>query len=301
MRMSDDHGVAPVAFDAIDVEIIRLRRAGGSQRAIAAALRIGTGTVSTRIRHINARLPVGEQLNHHATNRRRERTWTDEQLAVAVANGNSVVDCIRALGLSDRSAMNWTIVKAAIEGQNLSTAHWMRNAHAPGARIPLEDILVEGSTYGTHLLRVRLLKEGIKDHRCEGCQRTVWEGQPIPLELEHINGVSDDHRIENLMLLCPNCHALTPTWRGRKNRKHKCEDCETGVSIRAVRCRGCASRHLVDNESLSRIEWPASAEVARMVEQHGWSGTGRLLGVSDNAVRKRLKKWPPVERAAEAV
>lgn len=175
-------------FDTIDLEIIRLRRAGSSQRAIAAALRIGTGTVSTRIRHINLRLPVGEQLNHHAVKRQRGRTWTDEQLVDAVAAGNSVVDCIRSLGLSDRSAMNWTIIKEAITRLELSTDHWVRNTHAVGARIPLDEILVEGSTYATHLLRVRLLREGIKEHRCERCQRTDWEGEPIPLELEHVNG-----------------------------------------------------------------------------------------------------------------
>lgn len=103
------------------------------------------------------------------------------------------------------------------------------------------------------------------------------------------------------MLLCPNCHALTPTWRGRKNRKHKCEDCGVGVSADAARCRGCASEHVAAEGTLNKIAWPDSADIVKLVEQHGWSATGRLLGVSDNAVRKRLKKWPPAERVAEAV
>lgn len=65
-----------------------------------------------------------------------------------------------------------------------------------------------------HLKR-RLLEEGVKTARCEGCGGDEWRGAPIPLELDHINGDRRDHRLENLRLLCPNCHAQTPTYRGR--------------------------------------------------------------------------------------
>lgn len=281
------------ALDEIDAAIIDLRRKGLSQRDIAKLVGVGNGTVSYRIRRINASLPEAERIASHARRRRSTRTWSDAQLVEAVATGNSVVDCIRALGLSDRSARNWQTVKAAIADLNLSTSHWVRNHRAPGARIPLSEILVEGSTYSTHSLRLRLLDEGVKEHRCEDCQRTEWQGEPIPLELEHINGTSNDHRLENLMLLCPNCHALTLTWRGRKNRRHRCVDCNTGVSHHATRCKDCAYKDLQASESLTKIDWPSSEVLVSMVGNHGYSGTGRILKVSDNAVKKRLTTRPP--------
>mgnify|MGYP002814449186 CR=1 FL=1 len=64
-------------------------------------------------------------------------------------------------------------------------------------------------------LKKRLLKEKIFIRKCYRCENTEWQGRPIPLELEHKNGDNRDHRIKNLTLLCPNCHALSKHYRGR--------------------------------------------------------------------------------------
>lgn len=80
----------------------------------------------------------------------------------------------------------------------------------------MQEILVENSTFtNTNHLRERLLKEGIKEHKCECCKRTEWMNHPIALELHHINGIKNDLRIENLQILCPNCHAFTDNYRGK--------------------------------------------------------------------------------------
>lgn len=86
-------------------------------------------------------------------------------------------------------------------------------------RIALDKVLVSGSSFQSHKLKNRLIKAGIKFPHCEECgwaQRSN-DGR-LPLELDHINGDSCDNRLENLRILCPNCHSLKPTHRGR-NRK----------------------------------------------------------------------------------
>ena len=64
-------------------------------------------------------------------------------------------------------------------------------------------------------LKKRLIKNGIKEHKCESCGLFEWNEKPIPIELNHINGINNDNRIENIQLLCPNCHAQTPNYRGK--------------------------------------------------------------------------------------
>jgi transposase-like protein len=86
--------------------------------------------------------------------------------------------------------------------------------------MPIEKILVENSSYvSSNSLRKRLLKEKIKEPKCECCGATEWLGNPIALELHHVNGIKDDLRIENLQILCPNCHAFTDNYRGKNQGK----------------------------------------------------------------------------------
>ena len=84
--------------------------------------------------------------------------------------------------------------------------------------IPLSEILVKYSTFNTYHLKQRLFKEGIKAKKCECCESSVWLSKPIALELHHVNGIKTDHMLENLKILCPNCHAFTDNYRG-KNKK----------------------------------------------------------------------------------
>ncbi|MFM2269593.1 MAG: hypothetical protein RL757_3034 [Bacteroidota bacterium] len=82
--------------------------------------------------------------------------------------------------------------------------------------VPIEDIFSGAhKTFQSHKLKLRLIKEEFKRHQCESCQLEVWQKQPIPLELHHIDGNRYNNSLENLKLLCPNCHALTDNYRAK--------------------------------------------------------------------------------------
>jgi hypothetical protein len=168
---------------------------------------------------------------------------------------------------------------------------------ARGARLPLAAILVEGSFYARHHLKQRLFDEGVKERRCEHCgQGEMWRGRRLALVLDHINGVWNDHRLDNLRIRCPNCTATLDTHCGRKNRTDRvarpCGGCGVAFVARDGRqrycSRSCARRH-APRPSGRRVERPPLAELRRQVEDDGYRATGRRYGVSDNAVRQWLR------------
>lgn len=154
---------------------------------------------------------------------RKKLQRTKEEYEEAISSSYSIAESLRKLGIKDQGG-NYRIIKNAILKYNIDTSHF----HGQGWNIGLKfipnpkqdigNILVKNSPYQSYKLKKRLLEEGIKEYECEGCGNTEWKGQKIPLELHHINGDNTDNRIENLQLLCPNCHALTENYRGRKKK-----------------------------------------------------------------------------------
>jgi hypothetical protein len=134
-----------------------------------------------------------------------------ERLRDAVARSRDRAEVLRRLGEPVTSA-GYAKLRRALETADVSTAHL--DPHS-WRRRPIIEYLVDGRRTNSTSLRRRLLTEGLKEHRCEACGNREWQGEPIPLELDHIDGDRSNNLLENLRLLCPNCHALTPTYRGR--------------------------------------------------------------------------------------
>ena len=86
---------------------------------------------------------------------------------------------------------------------------------------PVESLLASGRRRCRTHVKLRLIRDGLKSRHCEECGLDAWRGSPLPLELHHINGDGDDNRLENLRLLCPNCHSQTENWGGRNQGRAK--------------------------------------------------------------------------------
>lgn len=149
----------------------------------------------------------------------RPRKWSDEQLIEAVKLFNSYRSVCRMLGLTE-SGNTHPIIKTRILELNLSIEHFVKYKLPPSKPNKLEDILSNKIYHYSHGLRLKLIKQKIFEEKCYNCNLTEWLGNKIPLELEHIDGNRRNNFIENLTLLCPNCHALTPTYRGRNRGRY---------------------------------------------------------------------------------
>ena len=128
--------------------------------------------------------------------------------------------------------------------ENIDFSHFVGKKPQGSART-LDEILVKDSYYDSRTLKKRLIKNGTFEYKCRACKITDWNGKPITLQLEHINGDHYDNRIENLELLCPNCHSQTDTFTGKnvsyKKISNKCLDCEKYISLSSsVRCVICS-------------------------------------------------------------
>lgn len=210
-----------------DDELVNAVAASTSYYQVCQKLGLVPGKYRTLRRHI-ARLGIDDGHLPTAGQSRavRGRGWTDAQLAEAVQDSRSVAEVLRRLGYRPSGGMHRMIVRK-IANLGLNTDHFQGQGWARGRKfenrqvVPLEAILVLNSTYSSSAdLRRRLIAAGLKEQRCEICGLSEWRGQPLPLALDHINGVHTDNRLENLRILCPNCHSLTDTWCAR-NRKPK--------------------------------------------------------------------------------
>lgn len=143
---------------------------------------------------------------------------SEEEFKTIVQNSNSYSDCLRALGLTTKGGSSLDILKRRIAELNCSIKHFGKyiNQKNPYARYELDDILIENSSYANiSRLKKRLVNENRLEYKCAICGLTDWLGKEITLQLDHINGINNDHRIENLRFLCPNCHSQTDTYAGK--------------------------------------------------------------------------------------
>lgn len=227
---------------------------------------------------------------------------------------------------------NYTTLKDKIKKYNIDISHFTGQGWNLGLKfknnykINLTDILKKDVSYQSNKLKKRLINEGLKEYKCEKCGRTEWEGKEIPLELHHIDGNKYNNELNNLQLLCPNCHAQTEHYRGKNQERYKenkkiipdleqkiiykslpkkvkksyyvpkpkkekpkryCENC--GKELTSKQSRFCSQE--CAHEFVSKRP-PVNELIEKLSElNNNMVAIGKFYGVSDNAVRKWIKLY----------
>jgi Bacterial regulatory proteins, luxR family len=173
--------------------VLRLYEHGLTQREIASRLGLTKSTVVFHIRRIGIE-----------PDERFARRYDWDGIQRAYDTGLSVRKCARRFGF------------------NLASWHQAKQRGDVVARpraMPIKDLLVVGRRTSRHHLKLRLLAEGLKENRCEQCGISDWQGKRLNMQLHHLNGNGTDNRLENIVLLCGNCHSQTDTFGGRNGHR----------------------------------------------------------------------------------
>ena len=220
-------------------------------------------------------------------------TYSKEELQQIANQSKSLTDYVRKLGYCSNATKTREMVKRRVEENEIDISHFSSCARGI-ARTP-ENTFIENSTANQPTLRKLYLRGEYTDYVCSICgQIPEWQGKPLTLILDHINGKNHDDRLENLRWVCPNCNQQLDT-TGSKNperkniaKKYYCLDCNKEITFKAIRCVECARK-----KSIKPIEeLPLTREeLKQLIRTTSFLEIGRKYNVSDNAIRKWCDKF----------
>lgn len=141
--------------------------------------------------------------------------WREDNLRDIVEKSNTYSDCLKKLGINNLGS-SYNTLKKYIKKYNINNSHFLdpnEQIKKLSEKKNMNEVLVENSTYSRRNLKQRLYEDGLKERKCELCgQGEEWNGKHMSLVLDHINGINNDNRIENIRIICPNCNATLDTF-----------------------------------------------------------------------------------------
>lgn len=216
-----------------------------------------------------------------------------DELSKIVKDNNSLSKVLKYFGLYNKGG-NIKTLKRRLEEDKIDYSHIPLGQNSnlgrkiPKKAFPLEQVMVENSTYNRHNLKKRLIRNKLLENKCKICGLGPdWQNKELVMVLDHINGIPNDNRLENLRLLCPNCNSQQSTFCGRKNKKiYYCKKCGKERKTRNSKyCFNCSIKINGYNKRVVK-ERPSKDILLTEIEKLGYCGVGRKYGVSDSAIRK---------------
>lgn len=193
---------------------------------------------------------------------------------------------------------NYVFLKNIISKYNLDISHFTEEfVPSKSKKYTFDDIFCVNSTFNSNKIKNKLIKENIKEWKCEKCQRTEWEGDKIPLELHHINGNRTDNRLENLKLLCCNCHSQTDNFCGKNIKKEKkkdiCKNCGNEFEHNGKKfCSDECKKEYVERQLKKISKCPSKEELINSFKElKSFLQISKKYNVSDKTVAKWFQKY----------
>jgi len=233
---------------------------------------------------------------------KKSKIWamSDEEFRLLIKNSNSLSEVLKKIGLSSNGGGSRSVINKRIKILNIDCsdlkfkiAQKRRENFKSIHEKTLEDIFSGKCEYiSTNSLRKRLVREGVLEYKCSLCDISEWNGNKISLQLDHIDGDRKNNSLENLRILCPNCHSQTKTYAGKRNNKYKttnqygiCKKCGKKILLNSklcVTCNGIEKRKVIhpSKEELQKIIWEIPTSLLKV-----------KFGVSDVAIAKWCKQY----------
>lgn len=219
--------------------------------------------------------------------------YTKELLEPIIKISISWADVCRKLNIKPMTGSQTHMKKIAV-CFGIDHSHFLGQAHNRGKSFKKKNVLeycFNGSTINSHRLREILIRDGYKQKHCEICMGEKWFENDIPLELDHIDNNHYNNELDNLQIICPNCHAIKTKHKydvkilHPKNENKTKYFCECGKEIRK-KSKTCVNCYNINERKVNR---PSNEQLLIDVNEIGYCATGKKYGVSDNAIRKWLK------------
>jgi len=240
------------------------------------------------------------------------RKYSKETLEKAVQESVSFRSLMSHLGISITGSSHTWLKKRVIEyGIDFSHFGTMKNGKSKG-RKSADDILVvipdNIFSREARKMLIRAMHEKGIEYKChmDGCENPnpTWRGEVLNLDIDHIDGNWRNCTLENLRFLCPNCHSQTPSNSrsrssvdgkpvgGHKKRSVPCPKCSNQMYYKSMICNACRqnrSRNLLPKSEV-KTNYPPLKELVKRLSENSYLAVAKEIGVSDNAVRKHLKR-----------
>lgn len=219
--------------------------------------------------------------------------WSKEILIDIIPKAINYTDALRLLGIPTKGNNIDTLKRKIIE-YNIDVSHFSGRKEFYGTENTSYKSVVHYLGTNNHIsssrLREKLITEGYKENKCEICGVSEWNGHKIVLQLHHLDGDHNNNNLDNLQILCPNCHSQTDNYcNSIKNKNVKfCPDCGKQILKNSKYCKKCSRKHQKRNDS----NIPDKEELIKMFVKTGaFTQIGKHYGVTDTAVRKWFKKY----------